>query len=124
MEDKNQKLPSTGIQWYPGHMAKTRKQIEEDLKLIDIVIELLDSRIPISSRNPDILELTRNKERIIILNKSDLADSMQNELWINYFKQKGQIAIGADCNSGKGINEILREIEKLKTNAMLPSRSS
>ena len=102
------------INWYPGHMAKTRKQIEEDLKLIDIVIELLDSRIPISSRNPDISELTKNKDKIIVLNKSDLADSKQNELWINYFKSKGQTAIIADCNSGRGINEILRAIEKLK----------
>ena len=102
------------INWYPGHMAKTRKQIEEDLKLIDIVIELLDSRIPISSRNPDISELTKNKDKIIVLNKSDLADSKQNELWINYFKSKGQTAIIADCNSGRGINEILRAIEKIK----------
>ena len=114
MEDKKEKLPSTRIQWYPGHMAKTRRQIEEDLKLVDIVIELLDSRIPVSSRNPEIAKITKNKDKIIVLNKSDLADSAQNELWIKYFKENGQVAIAADCNSGKGINEILRAIEKIK----------
>ncbi len=95
-------------------MAKTRKQIAEDLKLIDVVIEILDSRIPISSRNPDIANLTRGKDKIIILNKSDLADKKQNELWVQYFKEKGQPAILANCNEGKGINEILRATEKNK----------
>jgi ribosome biogenesis GTPase A len=110
----NENCHKTSINWYPGHMAKTKKQISEDLKLIDIIIEILDSRIPISSRNPDINELTKNKDRIIILNKSDLADSKQNELWVQYFKTKGQTAILADCNNGKGINEILRAVEKIK----------
>ena len=104
----------TSINWYPGHMAKTRKQIAEDLKLIDVVIEILDSRIPISSRNPDIANLTSGKDKIIILNKSDLADKKQNELWLQYFKEKGQPAILANCNEGKGINEILRATEKIK----------
>ena len=81
---ENQIKSSTNINWYPGHMAKTKRQIAEDLKLIDIVIEILDSRIPISSRNPDILNLTENKDKIIILNKSDLSDSKQNELWVKY----------------------------------------
>ena len=103
----------TSINWYPSHMAKTRKQIAEDLKLIDVVIEILDSRIPISSRNPDIANLTSGKD-IIILNKSDLADKKQNELWVQYFKEKGQPAILANCNEGKGINEILRATEKIK----------
>ena len=102
------------INWYPGHMAKTRKQIAEDLKLIDVVIEILDSRIPISSRNTDIANLTSGKDKIIILNKSDLADKKQNELWVQYFKEKGQPAILANCNEGKGINEILRATEKIK----------
>lgn len=106
------------LNWYPGHMAKTKKQITEDLKLIDVVIEILDSRIPISSRNPDIAKLTENKDKIIILNKSDLADSKQNELWVQYFKQKGQTAILANCNEGKGINEILRATEKIKQSEM------
>ncbi len=108
----------TSINWYPGHMAKTKKQIKEDLKLIDIVIEILDSRIPISSRNPDIAELTKNKDKIIILNKSDLAEKKQNELWVQYFKNKGQTAILADCNIGKGISEILKAVEKIKEDEM------
>ena len=108
----------TSINWYPGHMAKTKKQIKEDLKLIDIVIEILDSRIPISSRNPDIANLTSGKDKIIILNKSDLAEKKQNELWVQYFKNKGQTAILADCNIGKGISEILKAVEKIKEDEM------
>ena len=76
-ENKN-----TSINWYPGHMAKTKRQIIEDLKLIDIVIELLDARIPMASRNPDIGEITKNKKRIIVLNKSDLADEKENIKWV------------------------------------------
>ena len=118
MNEDTKSLPSTSINWYPGHMAKTKRQITEDLKLIDVVIELLDSRIPISSRNPDIAELTKNKDKIIILNKSDLADKKQNELWVQYFEKQGQVAILADCNMGKGINEILRATEKIKEEEM------
>ena len=113
-ENKERLQKQMNINWYPGHMAKTRKQIAEDLKLIDVVIEILDSRIPISSRNPDIANLTSGKDKIIILNKSDLADKKQNELWAQYFKEKGQPAILANCNEGKGINEILRATEKIK----------
>ena len=102
----------TNINWYPGHMAKTKREIGEDLKLIDVVVEILDSRIPRSSRNPDIAKLTENKDKIIILNKSDLADKYENEKWVKYFKSKGQVAIIADCNSGFGVNEIIRAIEK------------
>ena len=119
--DKNQESNSyskINLNWYPGHMAKTKRQIAEDLKLIDIVIEIIDSRIPISSRNPDILALTENKDRIIILNKSDLSDSKQNELWVKYFKNKGIEAILANCNSGIGINEVLKTVEKIKQNEL------
>ena len=77
-ENEEETQKQMNINWYPGHMAKTRKQIAEDLKLIDVVIEILDSRIPISSRNPDIANLTSGKDKIIILNKSDLADKKQN----------------------------------------------
>ena len=112
--NQEEKLTKVGINWYPGHMAKTKKQITEDLKLIDVVIEILDSRIPISSRNLDIANLTQRKDKIIILNKSDLADQKQNELWVKYFKEKGQTAILANCNEGKGIKEILRAVEKIK----------
>jgi len=101
------------INWYPGHMAKTRKQIMQDLKLVDIVIELLDARIPIASQNPDIAEITKGKKKVIILNKCDLADDNQNKLWVEYFNKKGITAILTDSNSGKGIEESIRQIEKV-----------
>ena len=107
------KKNSTNINWYPGHMAKTRRQIIEDLKLIDVVIELLDSRIPISSQNPDIAELTKNKKKIIVLNKSDLSDEKQNNLWVEYYKKQGIPAIIVDSNTGKGIEQTIKEIEKI-----------
>ena len=113
MEDKNQKLPSTRIQWYPGHMAKTKREISEDLKLIDVVVELLDSRIPISSQNPDIAELTKDKKKIIVLNKTDLADMAQNEAWKKYFNQNGQVCILTDSNLGKGIKDVTKAIEEI-----------
>ena len=108
----------SNINWYPGHMAKTRKEIIEDLKLIDVVIELVDSRIPISSRNPDIAEITKNKDRIIVLNKCDLSDKKENEKWIKFLKENGLIAIECDSNSGRGVNEVLRAIEKIKEGQM------
>lgn len=94
-------------------MAKTKRQIIEDLKLIDVVIELLDARIPISSRNPDILEITKNKKRIILLNKSDLSDAEQNNKWVKYYTSNGIPTILVDSNSGKGIDQVLREINKV-----------
>ena len=114
MEKEENSYHKINLNWYPGHMAKTRREIIEDLKLIDVVIELLDSRIPISSRNPDIAEITKNKDRIIVLNKSDLSDKKENDIWVSYFNQKGLIAIECDSNSGHGINEVLHAIEKLK----------
>lgn len=101
------------INWYPGHMSKTKKEIIENLKLIDVVIEILDSRIPISSQNPDIAEITKNKKKIIILNKIDLADEKQNILWMKHFKQKGQEVVLTDSNQGKGIREVINVIEKV-----------
>lgn len=94
-------------------MAKTKRQIIEDLKLIDVVIELLDARIPVSSRNPDILEITKNKKRIILLNKSDLSDIEQNNKWLQFYKNKGISTILVDSNSGKGIDQVLRGINKV-----------
>lgn len=112
MEDKKEKLQNTRIQWYPGHMAKTKKQIESDLKLIDVVIELLDSRIPISSRNPDIKKIVANKKKIIVLNKSDLSDETINQKWVkNLSKEAPTILV--DSNSGKGIDKVSKEIDKL-----------
>ena len=100
------------INWYPGHMAKTKKQIIEDLKVIDIVIELLDARIPISSQNPNIAEITKGKKKIIVLNKSDLADEKENQKWIEHFKKQGIRAVLTDSNTGKGINEFVKSIEE------------
>ena len=111
-ENSEKSFAHAHFSWYPGHMAKTRREIEEDLKLIDVVVEILDSRIPISSRNPDIQKITENKDRVIVLNKSDLSDKVENEKWVKFFKSKDQIAILADCNSGQGVNEIIRTIEK------------
>ena len=103
---------STSINWFPGHMAKTRRQITEDLKIIDIVVEILDSRIPISSQNPDIKEITKNKKKIVVLNKCDLSDEKDNKKWITYFEKKGNKAILVNSNNGKGIDEVIRQIQK------------
>ena len=109
----NKSCASTSINWYPGHMAKTKREITEDLKLIDVVIELLDSRIPISSQNPDIAKITEGKKKIIVLNKSDLSDEEQNEMWVKAFRKNDKIAVLADSNTGKGINEVIRCIENI-----------
>ena len=111
--NKNESFAKVRINWYPGHMAKTKREISEDLKLIDVVVELLDSRIPLSSQNPDIAELTKGKKKIIVLNKTDLADNMQNEAWKKYFNSNGQVCILTDSNLGKGINEVTKAIEEI-----------
>lgn len=85
------------VQWYPGHMTKARRAMKEDIKLVDLVIELLDARAPLSSRNPDIDELGQNKARMIILNKADLADSRANKVWEQYFKEKGYTVVQVDA---------------------------
>lgn len=103
----------TNINWYPGHMAKTKRQIQEDLKLIDVVVEILDARIPMSSRNPDIEELIKNKDRLIVLNKYDLADEKQNQKWIQYFKNNGLQAVLVNSNTGEGINQAVKKIEEI-----------
>ena len=110
---EKQGLHKSVINWYPGHMAKTKKQIQEDLKLIDVVIEMLDARIPKSSQNPDIAELTKNKKRIILLNKSDLSEEKENKKWIEYFNKKGIPAIQVNSNTGNGIKETLNMIENV-----------
>ena len=81
------------FQWYPGHMTKAKRMMQENIKLIDLIIELVDARVPLSSRNPDIDELGKNKARLIILNKSDLAEERWNEAWTEYFKKKGIVAL-------------------------------
>lgn len=101
------------INWYPGHMAKTKKQIIEDLKLIDIVAEIIDSRIPISSQNPDIKEIIKDKKRLIILNKSDLSCEKENKKWISYFENNQIPAVLVDSVSGKGIPETIKKIVQI-----------
>lgn len=94
------------IQWYPGHMTKAKRMMQENIKLIDIVVELLDARIPLSSRNPDIDQLANNKFRLIILNKADLADEEGNRQWENYFKEKGFHVLKVNSQKGQGIKSV------------------
>ena len=93
------------IQWYPGHMTKTRRQIEADLKQVDAVCEIVDARIPISSRNPDIDSICGQKPRIVILNRMDLADPAATKRWAAYFREKGMAAVATDCKTKRGIGE-------------------
>lgn len=93
-------------QWYPGHMTKAKRMMQEDIRLIDLVIELTDARVPLSSRNPDIDELGKNKARLILLNKADLADECQNEAWAVYFREKGYFTAKINARSGAGMKQI------------------
>lgn len=100
------------IQWYPGHMTKAKRQMQEDLKLIDLIIELVDARVPLSSRNPDIDQLGQNKSRLILLNKADLADERQNEAWKEYFQNKGFYVVKVDSRNGAGMKTIQNVIQE------------
>ena len=111
--DNDKGFSKMSIVWFPGHMAKTRRQIAEDLKMIDVVVEILDARIPMSSQNPDIRQITQYKKKIIVLNKYDLSDKNKTERWIEYFTQKGQKVVLADSLTGKGVNETVRQIQKV-----------
>ncbi len=109
------------VQWFPGHMAKTRRQIKESLSLVDGVVELRDSRIPLSSLNPELNDLIGNKPKIILLNKADLADERTTSEWLSFYKNKGVPAIAVDCRSGKGLNlfrQTVNEVlaDKIKSN--------
>ncbi|MCI7227258.1 Ribosome biogenesis GTPase A [uncultured Clostridium sp.] len=99
-------------QWYPGHMTKARRMMQEDIKLIDLVIELVDARVPLSSRNPDIDELGKNKSRLILLNKADLADKSANKKWTEFFQQKGYYVQEVDSRSGAGMKAISAIIQE------------
>ncbi len=101
------------IQWYPGHMTKTRRQMEADLKLVDAVCELVDARIPISSRNPDIDNICGHKPRMVILNRWDLADPNMTARWAEYFKKKGIAAVATDCKSRRGIADFTPAVRQL-----------
>ena len=111
MEDKKEKLPSTRIQWYPGHMVKAQNEIKNSLKLIDIVVEVLDARIPVSSRNNNINELVKDKKRIIVLNKYDLADKVEVTKWKNYFEENGNPCILVNANVSENIANLVDEIK-------------
>ena len=95
------------FQWYPGHMTKAKRMMQENMKLIDLVIELVDARVPVSSRNPDLDELGKNKARLILLNKSDLAEERMNDVWAAYFKEKGYSVVKLNAKKGGGIKSIL-----------------
>lgn len=115
------------IQWFPGHMTKTKRQIQASLKLVDAVAEIIDARIPVSSRNPDLDSIIQNKPRVVLMNKCDMADPSSTQKWINYFKNNGIVAIPIDCKTGRGINkfvssvnQVLKEkIEKQKAKGLL-----
>ena len=106
-------MPSEQIQWFPGHMAKTRRLISENLKNVDVVIEILDARIPYSSRNPEITKLIENKPSLIILNKANLADPKQNKIWQEHYSTEKTACILVDCLTGEGLNKILPAIKEL-----------
>ncbi len=106
-------MPSQNIQWFPGHMAKTRRMISDNLKNVDVVIEILDARIPLSSRNPEIIRLTENKPRIILLNKSSLADPAATKKWIDIYTNQNAVCIETDCVSGYGLNKISPAIKEI-----------
>ncbi len=106
-------IQSKAIHWYPGHMAKTRKLIEQNLKLIDVVVEITDARIPYSGRNPYFNEMLKSKPRLIVMNKYDLADKAVSKLWIDYFQKRGINVVPVSCVTNEGINKIMSEAEKL-----------
>ena len=115
------------IQWFPGHMTKTKRKIQSSLKLVDAVAEIIDARIPISSRNPDLDKLIQNKPRLVLLNKCDMANQTATKMWIDYFKNQGITAIAIDCKSGRGLNQfapavntvLAQRLEKLKSKGMI-----
>ena len=115
------------IQWFPGHMTKTKRKIQASLKLVDCVAEIIDARIPISSRNPDLAKLVQNKPRVILLNKCDMANPTATKMWIDHYKKQGITAIAVDCKSGKGLNNfapavntVMKEkIDRLKSKGMV-----
>ena len=103
------------IQWFPGHMAKTRRKIREDLKLVDVVAEILDARIPQSSSNPVLRDIIQRKPKVVLLNKSDMADPAQTSRWVNYYASLGERAIPLESKTGKGLNAFyptVREVLK------------
>lgn len=115
------------IQWFPGHMTKTKRQIQASLKLVDAVAEILDARIPLSSKNPDLQKLIQNKPKVVLLNKCDMANQNATSRWIDYYASQGVTAIAVDCKSGKGLNKFALAVnnvlaerrERLKAKGMV-----
>lgn len=101
------------LQWYPGHMAKTRRLIEDNLKMIDVVVEILDARVPYSGRNPNFDDILKNKPRLLVMNKADLADRERTNRWIEWYRQRGIKVIPISCATGQGINRVLSEAREL-----------
>lgn len=101
------------IQWFPGHMTKTKRKIQSSLKLVDAVAEIIDARIPVSSRNPDLAEIVGSKPRVVLLNKCDMADPNATARWIEYFKSNKIVAIPVDCKSGKGLNKFIPAVKEV-----------
>jgi len=110
----DRKGPLDNLNWYPGHMKKTREMIQENLKVVDAVIEVIDARIPIASRNPIIDEIIKEKTRIVILNKTDLADEEQTKKWAEKIRRDGHYACGINCNTGAGVNNLLRYLDQIQ----------
>ncbi len=114
------------IQWFPGHMTKTKRQIQASLKLVDAVAEIIDARIPVSSRNPDLNHLIQNKPRVILMNKCDMANQTATKMWIDYYAKQGITAIAVDCKSGRNLNKfpavvdavMKKKIDRLKAKGM------
>lgn len=103
----------TNINWYPGHMAKTKREISSIMGMVDIVIEVIDSRVPFSSRIPDLKKLTREKQNIIVFNKYDLCDKKETEKWINKYKSEGYITVTCDSKNSNDYKKIIEEVRKL-----------
>lgn len=110
------------IQWFPGHMAKTRRAIKANLKLVDAVVEIIDARTPMSSRNPEIDSLASSKPRIVLLNKCDLADSKATSAWVNYFKKENVTALAVDCKSGRGLNKLIPVLKSTVLKELMDKR--
>ena len=106
-------MPSTQIQWFPGHMAKTRRMITENLKNVDLIIEVLDARIPYSSRNPELSRLTGGKPTLVLLNKAALADPVQTKRWAEHYRSANTVCLPIDCITGEGIKNILPTVQSI-----------
>lgn len=106
-------MEAVDIQWFPGHMAKTRRLMKENLPLVDVVVEITDARVPASSRNPEMKNLVGGKPRVVVLNKCDMADEALTAEWIEYYRTKGVRAIAMDCRSGKGLNKLVPTVKEV-----------